>query len=157
LLHLAVVSLVEPMLVSRSTGVSMLALVVAAAFWAWLWGPVGLVVATPLTAVLAVLGKYVPQLEFFDVVLSVTPARPPPLTYYRRLLARDEDEAFDLAEAFLAEHAQEDFYEKVLVPALLLARSDRERGDLSGADEEYVAAFTARLLDELLPYPADEP
>ena len=153
-LGLSTNNLIEPMLVSRSTGVSPIALVIAAAFWTWLWGWIGLVLSTPITVCLGVLGQRVPHLEFFEVLLGTEPALDPHLGYYQRLLARDEDEATDLVEEYSRTHTAEETFEDVLVPALLLAGEDRERGDLAPEDERYVTQTTGRILAEVLPPPA---
>ncbi len=92
---------VEPLVFGHSTGISPLALLLAAAFWTWLWGPIGLILSTPLTVILVVLGKYVPELHFFEVLLGDEPALSIPVTYYQRLVARDLDEASDLIEEFV--------------------------------------------------------
>src|SRR6202040_3468130 len=93
ILELVAANVVEPRLFGHSIGVSEVALLVSAAFWAFLWGPIGLVLSNPLTVCLVVLGKYVPQLEFFNVLLGDEPALDADVTYYQRLLARDQDEA----------------------------------------------------------------
>ena len=95
-LELIVANVVEPWLYGQSMGVSEIALLVAAAFWAVLWGPVGLVLSSPLTVCLVMLGRYVPQLEFLAVLLGDEPALDPSVSFYQRLLARDQDEAEDL-------------------------------------------------------------
>ena len=95
-LELVTANIVEPRLFGHSIGVSEVALLVAAAFWAFLWGPIGLVLSSPLTVCLVVLGKYVPQLEFLDVILGDEPSLSADVTYYQRLLARDQDEAAQL-------------------------------------------------------------
>ena len=97
---------------------SFICLLLAAAFWTWLWGPVGLVLSTPLTVVLVVLGKYVPQLDFFEVLLGDEPALHTYVTYYQRLVARDQDEASELVEDFVETHTLDAVYEQVLLPAL---------------------------------------
>jgi predicted PurR-regulated permease PerM len=148
-LELLTANVVEPLLFGHSTGVSPVALLLAAAFWTWLWGPVGLVLSTPLTALLVVLGKYVPQLEFFEVLLGDEPALHPSVTYYQRLVARDQDEAADLVEEFVQTHTLDAVYEQVLLPALVLARKDHERGELDGDDFEFVLRATREVLDDL--------
>ena len=95
-LELSTMYVVEPLLFRHSTGLSPIALLVAAAFWTWLWGPIGLVLSTPLTACLVVLGRYVPRLEFLGMLLGDKSAMDPEVTYYQRLLARDQDEATDV-------------------------------------------------------------
>jgi predicted PurR-regulated permease PerM len=117
-LELPINLFVEPWLYGRRTGVSEAALLVAVAFWAWLWGPVGLILASPLTACLVVLGKYVPALSFFNTLLGDRPVLDPPIRYYQRLLARDHDEAVEIAEEQSKNSSVEAVYDQVLVPAL---------------------------------------
>lgn len=135
-LELLTANVVEPLLFGHSTGVSPLALLLAAAFWIWLWGPVGLILSTPLTVVLVVLGKYVPELKFFEVLLGDEPVLSADVTFYQRLVARDLDEASDLVECYLREHSPEQVYQEVFLPALLLAKKDRERGELEAENYE---------------------
>ncbi len=157
-LELATAYAVEPLLFGHSTGVSPIALVVAAAFWTWLWGPIGLVLSTPLTACLVVLGRYVPRLEFLGVLLGAKSVMDPEFTYYQRLLARDQDEATDVVNAYLQAHPPETVYDDVLVPALVLAKRDRDSGGLSPDDERFIFQVTRAILDDLEfapPRPAD--
>jgi predicted PurR-regulated permease PerM len=137
-IELLTANVVEPLVFGHSTGVSPLALLLSAAFWTWLWGPVGLILSTPLTVILVVLGKYVPDLHFFEVLLGDEPALSTDVTYYQRLVARDSDEAADLIEDFLGTHPPEAVYEEVLFPALLLARKDHDRGELDSESYEFV-------------------
>ncbi|HEY7159353.1 MAG TPA: AI-2E family transporter, partial [Gemmataceae bacterium] len=137
-LELLTANVVEPLLFGHSTGVSPLALLLAAAFWIWLWGPVGLILSTPLTVLLVVLGKYVPELQFFEVMLGDEPALSDDVKFYQRLVARDLDEAADLAEDYGSNHPPEAVYEEVLLPALLRTRRDRDRGELEPDNYEYV-------------------
>jgi predicted PurR-regulated permease PerM len=137
-LELLTANVIEPLLFGHSTGVSPLALLLAAAFWIWLWGPVGLILSTPLTVVLVVLGKYVPELKFFEVMLGDEPALSADVTFYQRLVARDLDEAADLAEDHGRNHPPESVYEGVLLPALLHARRDRQSDELGAEDYDYV-------------------
>jgi len=146
ILEIVVANVVEPLLFGHSTGVSPFALLVAAAFWLFMWGPVGLILSTPLTVCLVVLGKYVPQLEFFDVLLSDEPVLDPEVSYYQRLLAHDQDEAVELVEQHISEKPLETVYEEVLLPAIVLARRDEERGDLSEQDAKYVFESTRDTL-----------
>jgi predicted PurR-regulated permease PerM len=129
-IELATANAIEPLLFGHSTGVSPLALLLAAAFWTWLWGPVGLILSTPLTVCLVVLGKYVPELHFFEVLLGDEPVLSTDVMYYQRLVARDLDEATDLVEEYSRDRPPEAVYEEVLLPALLHAKRDRERGEL---------------------------
>src|SRR5262249_40281388 len=120
----------------------------------WLWGPFGLLLSTPLTACLVVMGRYVPLLEFFSVLLGDEPVLEPPIAYYQRLLARDQEEATELVESYLETHPLEEVYDQVFLPALRLAKQNRERGILSSADEEFILQVTRELLDEVVPLPA---
>jgi methylmalonyl-CoA mutase cobalamin-binding subunit len=142
---------VEPLLFGHSIGVSPVALLTAAAFWTWLWGPVGLLLSTPLTACLVVLGRYVPSLEFLGTLLGVDPPLDPPVRFYQRLLARDQDEAVDQVEEHLRVLPPETVYDQVLLPALVLARRDRDRGALPADDEQYVYRVTEDVLEDLDP------
>ena len=137
-LELLTANVLEPLLFGHSTGVSPLALLLSAAFWTWLWGPVGLVLATPLTVILVVLGKYVPQLHFFEVLLGDEEVLSTDVTFYQRLVARDLDEAADLVEDYGPSHRPEAVYEDVLLPALLHAKRDSERGELEPENYEFV-------------------
>jgi predicted PurR-regulated permease PerM len=154
-LELITANVVEPWIFGHSIGVSEVALLIAAAFWAWLWGPLGLVLSTPLTACLAVLGKYVPQLEFFDVLLGDEPVLSPDVRYYQRLLARDEDEAARLVEEYHQEHGGGEVFDKVLLPALLLTAINRDRGRLSEDDEHFIFQTTREVIDDLPAVPAE--
>lgn len=136
--ELLTANVVEPLLFGHSTGISPLALLLAAAFWTWLWGPIGLVLSTPLTVILVLLGKYVPEFHFFEVLLGDEPVLSRHVTYYQRLVARDLDEASDLVESYVRDHSPEQVYEEVLLPALLLAKKDRERGELEAENYEFV-------------------
>lgn len=142
-------NVIEPWLYGRQTGLSSLAIIVAAIFWTWLWGPLGLLLSTPLTVCLVVLGKYVPQFAFFDVVLGNEPVLEPRERLYQRLLAGDAEEATDHAEQFLREDYLVDFYEDVGVPALLLAEQDRQRGALLEERRSRVAASALILVENL--------
>jgi predicted PurR-regulated permease PerM len=150
ILELLTANAVEPLLFGHSTGMSSLALLVAAAFWTWLWGPIGLVLSTPLTACLVVLGKYVPQLEFFAILLGDEPVLDAEVTYYQRLLAHDQDEATELVEAHLQDHTLETVYDEVLIPALSLTKRDRAAGDLTAEDEEFILHVTRDVLEDLV-------
>ncbi len=139
----------EPRLYGRSIGVSEVALLVAAAFWAFLWGPIGLVLSSPLTVCLVVLGKYVPQLKFLDVLLGDEPPLETYVTFYQRLLARDQDEATQLVLAQAKASSPEQVYDDILVPALNYAKRDRERDDLTESEEQFVLQATREILEDL--------
>ncbi|MGK6317219.1 AI-2E family transporter [Neorhizobium sp. DT-125] len=142
-------NIVEPWLYGSRTGLSPLAIIVAAIFWAWLWGPVGLILSTPLTVCLAVLGRYVPQFEFLEVLFGSEPVLDPKERLYQRLLAGDPDEATDQAEEMLEEDYLEDYYGKVAIPALLLAEQDRRRGVLTAEQMEHVYETATTLVSNL--------
>src|SRR5207237_2582732 len=117
------------------------------------WGPVGLLLSTPLTVCFVVLGKYVPALVFFDVILGAKPALDTEVRYYQRLLARDPDEALDLVGAYLRAHPPEQIYDDVLLPALVLTKHDRERGMLTAEEEESLFQGMRDILEEVVPAP----
>lgn len=142
-------NIVEPWLYGSRTGLSPLAIIVAAIFWAWLWGPIGLILSTPLTVCLAVLGRYVPQFEFLEVLFGSEPVLDPKERLYQRLLAGDPDEATDQAEEMLEADYLEDYYGKVAIPALLLAEEDRRRGVLTADQMEHVYETATALVSNL--------
>jgi len=121
---------VEPMVYGHSTGLSPVAVVASATFWTALWGPIGLVLATPLTVCLVVLGRHVERLEFLDVMFGDRPALSPPEIFYQRMLAGDPTEAAEKAEEFLKERSLASYYDEVALKGLQLAQADAERGAL---------------------------
>ena len=131
--ELLVSNVLEPWLYGSGTGLSPLAIIVAAVFWTTLWGPVGLLLATPLTVCLVVLGRHVPQLQFLEVLLGDQPVLAPEVKFYQRLLAGDPHEAEELAEDLLEERSLQDVLESMVLPALLFAEQDRQRGVLDAA------------------------
>jgi len=149
-------NILEPWLYGSRTGLSPLAIIVAAIFWAWLWGPLGLVLSTPLTVCLVVLGRYVPQFEFLNVLLGNQPVLEPHARVYQRLLAGDPDEAADYAEEFLQDAYLVDFYDKVGVPALILGEQDRQRGVMSDEQRTQFAASAMTLIGDLEQVADDE-
>jgi hypothetical protein len=140
---------VEPWLFGSSTGLSAIGMLVATAFWTWLWGPVGMVLATPLTVCLSVMGRYVPQLEPLNTLLGEDDVLPPHSRYYQRLLANDAEEAVEVAEEFLAAHTLEALYEQVLVPALSLAERDWSSRSLDDNKRTLVLQTTRDIVEEL--------
>ncbi len=121
---------IEPMVYGHSTGLSPVAVVASATFWTALWGPIGLVLATPLTVCLVVLGRHVERLEFLDVMFGDRPALSPPEIFYQRMLAGDPTEAAEKAEEFLKERSLASYYDEVALRGLQLAQADAERGAL---------------------------
>ncbi len=140
---------IEPTLFGSSTGIGTLAVLVAAAFWAWLWGPVGLLLSTPLTVCLVVMGKYVPSLEFLSIILSDEPALSPPDRVYQRLLASDPEEAADLIHEYAETMPLEELYDAVLLPALALAEGDAHQGGLTPDRRAAVHRGVADIVDEM--------
>jgi hypothetical protein len=140
---------IEPWLYGQSTGLSPIAVVVAAAFWTWLWGPVGLLLSTPLTVCLVVLGRHVEHLEFFEVMLGDRPALLPEESLYQRMLAGDPDEAAQQAEEFLKERELPAFFDEVVGKALRLAQLDHNRGRLDHAGRARIKETVEGMLDDL--------
>ena len=141
--------ILEPLLYGESAGVSEVGLLVAVAFWTWLWGPVGLILATPLTVCVVVLSKYVPQLDFISVLMSDEPVMESNISYYQRLLAMDQAEAAEIVEEHLKTHPQEQLFDEVLIPALSHARRDRRLGRLMEDGEQFVFRATREIIEDL--------
>jgi len=156
--ELVVANLLEPWVYGASTGLSSVALIAAATFWTWLWGPVGLLLSTPLTVCLVVLGRHVPQLEFLDVMLGNQPVLAPDETFYQRLLANDPEEATEQAEEFMKERSLGEFFDEVAIPALVMAQIDSDDGALLPERrlmiKQGVQAMLENLSDEATADPA---
>jgi predicted PurR-regulated permease PerM len=148
-LELVLVNAVEPWLYGRSAGLSAIAIIAAAIFWTWLWGPVGLLLATPLTVCVAVMGRYIPEFGYLNVLLGVEPVLPPEARFYQRLVARDQEEAAELAQRHAAEHGVTDVYEGVIIPALNLVERDRHAGALDEARADLVFETIKEIVDDL--------
>jgi hypothetical protein len=142
-------NVMEPMLYGRSVGVSEVALMIAAGFWTFLWGPMGLVLSTPLTVCLVVLGEYVTRLRFLAVLLGDRPALDPDVRIYQRLAAGDQDEAMDIVADYLKENPSEQVYDGLLLPALLHVRRAQEHDELTEDDERFILDATREMLDDL--------
>lgn len=142
---------IEPMVYGHSTGLSPVAVVASATFWTALWGPIGLVLATPLTVCLVVLGRHVERLEFLDVMFGDRPALSPPEIFYQRMLAGDPTEAAEKAEEFLKERSLSSYYDEVALKGLQLAQADAERGVLDSERatkiRDAVSEFASDLSD----------
>jgi len=139
----------EPWLYGQSAGISQVALLVAVLFWTWLWGPIGLLLATPLTVCLIVLSKHLPALGFLIVLMGDEPVLEPRARYYQRLLARDQDGAAKIVEEYLKVNAPETLYDEVLLPALYYANLDGQRDQIEAGDSEFVVEATWDILEEL--------
>jgi predicted PurR-regulated permease PerM len=142
-------NVVEPWLYGASTGLSALAIIMAAIFWTTLWGPVGLFLATPLTVCLVVIGRYVPQLEFLGVLLGSDPVLAPEERLYQRLLAGNLEEAVEMAEDYVDEHSSREFYDHVAIPALRLAENDRHRSTTDTNYRRLVAGTAVSVVREI--------
>lgn len=142
---------IEPFLYGNTTGLTPLAILIAAVFWAWLWGGVGLLLATPLTVCLAVIGRYVPSLQFLGVLLSDEEVLTPDQRFYQRLLAADVEEAADVAEDFLKGKSLEELYDVVIVPALALAEQDSLAGRLDEPLQHSVFENARLLVEDIAP------
>jgi predicted PurR-regulated permease PerM len=148
---------VEPLLYGRSTGLSPFSVVVAAIFWSWIWGPIGLILSTPLTLCLLVLGRHVRRLEFLDVLLGDQPALTPIENFYQRALAGDPDEALEQAEVLLRERSLCAYYDEVAIKGLQLAANDMMRGSVTAAQFARIESTTNDLVDGLDGYEDREP
>ncbi|UXN62180.1 AI-2E family transporter [Phyllobacterium zundukense] len=145
-------NIMEPLLYGSKTGLSPVAILMAAIVWTWIWGPIGLILSTPLTVCLVVLGRHVPKFEFLDVLLGNEPVLLPPQQLYQRLLSGDPDEATEKAEEYLQSATVMDYYASVAIPALLLAEHDRGRGVLDEPRRNRVAQSMILLVENLSEY-----
>ena len=141
--------IIEPLVCGRSAGLSPVAIVVAASFWTWLWGPLGLLLSTPLTLCLVVLARHVERLQFIDVMLGDQPALTPQQAAYQRMLTGDPMEAIEQARAFLKEGTVADYYEKILLGALRLAQADAELGRLDDVRLENIFKAVSEIVEDL--------
>ena len=140
---------IEPMVYGHSSGLSPVAVVVSAAFWTWLWGPIGLILATPLTMCLVVLGRHVERLQFLEVLLGDRPALSPSESAYQRMLAGDPIETTEQAQSFLKDRTLTEYYEQILMGALRLAWADLHRGRLDQQQTERIRSTVSELVEDL--------
>jgi len=147
-LEVITANLLEPRLYGAHTGISSLALLLTTVFWATLWGPVGLILSTPLTVCVVVLGRHVPHLSFLHILLGDQPALEPQAHLYQRLLAMDEQEARAVIEAYRAENSLLQLYDAVILPALTMAEQDRHKGALDPEREEFLFLSLREVLAE---------
>ena len=141
---------VEPLLYGHSTGLSPVSVVVAALFWTWIWGPIGLVLAMPLTLMLVVLGRHIPAFEVFDILLGDRPALSPAETFYQRVLAGHSDEAIEQAEEYLEANTLTSYYDDVVLAGLRLAVADVDRGAVERDALRSVCGTAMVVLADLL-------
>jgi len=140
---------VEPLLYGHSTGLSPVSVIVSAIFWTWLWGPIGLIMSTPLTLCLVVMGRHVKSLEFFDVLLGDRPALTPVESFYQRILADNPDEALAQAEALLANRSLSEYYDGVVLEGLKLAVEDQARGTIDAAGARRMTRSMLSVIGDL--------
>ena len=148
-LELILVNAIEPWLYGRSAGLSAIAVIAAALFWTWLWGPVGLLLAVPLTVCIAVMGRYIPEMGWLNMLLGVEPVLTPQARLYQRLIALDDEEAMALAHEHARDHGVAALYDSVIVPALSLAEVDRHAGALDPARERFVLDTVREIVEEI--------
>jgi predicted PurR-regulated permease PerM len=141
-------SYLEPVIYAKTTGVSALGLLVAAMFWTWLWGLLGILLSTPMTVCLAVLGKYVPSLGFFATLLGEEAELDQDMRFYQRLVSHDEDGAIAVVEAALNERPRAEVFDQILVPALSRASRDALRGELAESDVAFIRRVVGEILDD---------
>jgi predicted PurR-regulated permease PerM len=156
-LELLISNFVEPLLYGAHVGLAPLAILVAAIFWTLIWGLPGLVLSTPLTVCLVVMGLYVPGLEFLNILLGDEPALPPHIQYYQRLLAKDHDGARHILARCLEEKRPAEFCEAVVIPALSLAEQDRHRDELDDETQRFIFEGTREIVEEIFQTPPREP
>jgi predicted PurR-regulated permease PerM len=147
-LELVTSNFVEPWLYGVHTGISALALLLTAVFWTVLWGPAGLILSTPLTVCVAVLGRYVPEFSFLHVLLGDDDVLAAEARFYQRLLAMDDREARAVADLYLQEHSLPQLYDAVIIPALTMAEQDRHKGALDRTREVFVFMSIKELVVE---------
>jgi predicted PurR-regulated permease PerM len=155
-IEIVVSQAVEPNVLGSSTGVSPMAVLVAAVFWTWLWGPIGLLLSTPMTVLLVVMGKHVPQLAVFDVLLGDEPVLDPITRIYQRLIAGDDEEAAEMALLYLKERPLEAVYDQILIPALARAECDWHRGNLDEARHIWIRQGLKEIVQALGEQQQDE-
>ena len=148
-LEIVTSNVIEPMLFGHTMGVSEVTLLISAAIWTYLWGPIGLVLAMPITVCLVVIGEYVPGLEFVAVLLGDRPALKPHISLYQRLTAHDQDEATRIAEQYVKEAPKETLYDALLIPVLRQARQDAGRDVLADRDLNFVLQTTREISEDL--------
>ena len=140
---------IEPLVFGHSTGLSPVSVVVSATFWTWLWGPIGLILATPLTICMVVLGRHVDRLKFLEVMFGNQPPLTPAELIYQRMLARDPVEATEQAETFLRENPLVAYYDEILFDGLRLAQADAARGLLDDERMRHIRDAVAEIVDDL--------
>ena len=155
-LELICSNVVEPWLYGSSTGVSSIALIVAAVFWTWLWGPIGLLLSTPLTVCLVVIGRHVPRLAFFSILLSDEQALTPAEECYHRLLVLGLNEASEVADTYVKENSLTALYDSVLIPVITAAETDHQRAALDIEQRDSVEQGIRDIVEDFSTRPPSE-
>ena len=148
-LEIVTANYVEPHVYGKHTGLSSLAVLIAAAFWTLIWGPVGLILSVPLTVCLVVMGSHVPSLEFLTVLLGDQPVIAPYTSFFQRMLAHDEREAADILETSLKDQSLVSVYDSILIPALTLVEVERQKGELEESTVRFIRSRVSDMVDEL--------
>jgi predicted PurR-regulated permease PerM len=148
-LELLTAYFIEPYVYGSQTGLSTLAILVAAIFWSLIWGPVGLLLSIPVTVCVVAFGRHIPHLEFLAVLFGDEPALPTDVKVYQRLLADDPDEAFSITKSYHEQNSLESLFDSVLAPVLAMAEQDRRRGALANNQQTTVLDNLRDLLEEL--------
>ncbi|HEY2859318.1 MAG TPA: AI-2E family transporter, partial [Terracidiphilus sp.] len=148
ILEIVTANYAEPHIYGKHTGLSPMAVLMAAGFWTLIWGPVGLVLSVPLTVCLVVIGRHVPALEFLTVMLGDKAHIPDWMCFYQRLLAHDEQEATQIMESALKQKPLEEVYDSVLIPAMVMAEEDSQHSELEEASERFIRQTSRELVEE---------
>ncbi|MGC2548600.1 MAG: AI-2E family transporter [Silvibacterium sp.] len=151
-LEFVIANFVEPHIYGKRTGISAFALVVMAIVWTLLWGWPGLIVSTPLTVCLIVMGRHIPQMSFLHILLGEDAELSPDAHFYERLLAMDQSEAHGVADSFLEHHTLIELYDEVVLPALILSEQDRHKGVLDEVHSAWLYQSATELVAELTDY-----
>lgn len=137
---------IETMAYGTSTGISSVGILLSAVFWGWLWGPIGLLMATPMTVCLVVLGRHIPTLSFFPLLLSDQSALPLHGVIYQRLLAMDSDEPDELVQKYLTSHRLEEFYDSVMLPLLAMVEEEQAHRPLAPSHRAFIMEEVRNLM-----------
>ncbi len=148
-LEIVTANYIEPRVYGHHTGLSSLAVLIAAAFWTLIWGPVGLILSVPLTVCLVVMGSHIPSLEFLAVLLGDQPVMPLYTAFYQRMLAHDEREASDILQSSLKNESLTAVYDSILIPALTMVEMERQKGELEESTVRFIRNSTSEMVDEL--------
>jgi hypothetical protein len=155
-LEISVANFIEPLLYGAHFGLSAPAILVATVFWTLIWGFPGLILSTPLTVTLVVMGRYIPSLHFLRILLGDQPEISPSSLYYQRLLALDQNEARQVLEQYLKDKPLTELYSEVLIPAMSLVEQDRHRYELDEATQSFIMQSTRELIEELDELPVED-